>query len=172
MRKCASKQPQLTKIGPNCAFSVQKRASDWKKYTNAGGGGGDWYELWKTPPHSTVGVRWPGFQPIFPDNRLKLPWEWGYACLLKKNVLLIVNPVNPAKYWAISPGNTPTLSKCNCFDILPILYLPQKWLLLKLSLSWGNPGISAIQKVFCTTFDNPHPQKMKINHLKQISLSN
>ena len=40
VRKLATK---LAKIGSNFVSSVQKRALAWKKYTTAGGGGGDSY---------------------------------------------------------------------------------------------------------------------------------
>ena len=83
----------IQRITNSLAFSCQKfryrhcRNRNWNSwFLLRSPPSGDWYELWKTPPHSTVGVRWPGFQPIFPDNGLKLPWEWGYACLLKKHV--------------------------------------------------------------------------------------
>ena len=35
------KYPKLAKIGQNIAFSALKKCTDLKKYTTAGGGGGD-----------------------------------------------------------------------------------------------------------------------------------
>ena len=40
---------------PNFAFSLQKRAPAWKKYTTAGGGGGDKYQL---SPSSILSKNW------------------------------------------------------------------------------------------------------------------
>ena len=46
MRKSATKEPKLVKKGQNFALSMLKSTPARKKYTTAGCGGCDKYELW------------------------------------------------------------------------------------------------------------------------------